>query len=241
MHTPLFKMFLLLCVLAIGALFLFSSGLLPQGVYALTYEVWDNTPFASASTEPYLEKYEGHWALTFKPTTISSPYGDCPALTVILAAHDASLAGHGAVSRYLFTMEANINHQGELSGTFSTANQEYTGTFSGGIAAQSGYGSWQDNLGCSGTWILSKLGSVIDPVQAIVTSLSGSPELERSGTSQALWLNMNLYAGDTVTVPADSTAIIALGPSLTPMNIPAGSTYAVPNAGEVPASSRQAQ
>ncbi|MGH7141365.1 MAG: hypothetical protein ACREGH_01890 [Minisyncoccia bacterium] len=215
MIGQLFKTILLLGVLGIGFMWLFEAGLLPNGLYAPIYNFIDASPLATRADDPALEKFEGHWTLTFSPSASSSPLSECPEFTTFVDAHNGAFSGHATIPGYLIVVAASTTVSGTVSGTLSSSisnSGAYSGQFEGTISGTLGSGSWQDSLECSGVWQLTKLGPANDPAQARIVSLNGLVILERDGDAGTYAEPQeNLYVGDVLKTPAGGSATLEVG------------------------------
>lgn len=231
MHGSILKMFFLLCILALGGMFLFWAGLLPKSVYPAIYRITDTLPWANQASHPYYQKYEGHWTFVVTPgKQPPSAFFECPAFSTTIIAHNAYYTGRASIPGYLLGIEASTTVSGVLQGTLYSGNRHYIATLQGLVNGEAGSGSWKDNQDCIGTWSLVKLSTVVDPIQGKTTLLTGRVLLTRNGVTEEVWPQQQLYAGDIIKVPPNGEATLELGPSRTRITIPAGTSYTIKNA-----------
>lgn len=234
MVSSLFRTIILLGVIILGFLWLFQAGLLPQNVYSPLYGFLDALPFTEHADDPALQKFEGHWMLTFSAEASSSPLGTCLNFTTVVAAHDGMFMGHVTIPGYLISIEASTTENGAVSGKLSSTLSDtgaYGGAFSGAISGASGSGSWQDTFQCRGTWQLKKTAPVVDPTQARIISVDGLVTITRDGNRLYAEPQENLYAGDVVQTPTGGDATLEEGSGEELVTIPENTTYTVPDAG----------
>lgn len=233
MHASFFKIFFLLCTVAIGWLFLFWSGLLPQHIYVATYGITDALPMSKQAAKPYLQKYEGHWTLTFIPGRAHSPYRACPAFSVITTVRDGRMTGRVSIPGHLLGIEASTTPAGIFDGMFYSGDRHYTGHMSGTVHGAEGAGGWSDSEECFGDWQLVKSSNVIDPIQGRVATLQGRVLLVRGNASEETWSGQALYAGDVIKVPAGASVTLELGVEEQIVELAGQITYAVPDVGGI--------
>ena len=220
-------MFLIVCILTLGGLFLFWTGLLPKDTYPVIYRFTDSLPLASHASHPYYQKYEGHWTFAVTSDKKLSSFFACPVFSTIVSAHNAFFTGHTSIPGYLLGIEVSTTVSGILRGTLYSGNRHYTATLEGLVDGKIGSGSWQDNQDCTGTWSLVKSGAVVDPTQGKTTSLTGRVLLVRGGVTEEMWPQEQLYAGDVIKVPPNGQAILELGHNRESTTIPANTSYTV--------------
>lgn len=198
MLGALLRLFIMAAILALGGLFLFWSGLLPQALYPAIYQVVDNWPINLQTTLPYYEQFEGHWTFTLASNIPTSAYRDCPNFSVIIFSHNAHFIGRAFEPGYILGIEASSTVSGNLIGMFYSGNRSYQGMLQGSIAHGTGSGAWQDNQDCYGTWKLEKISPVVDPAVGRITSVKGRAVIVRGTHEDDAWPTDPVYAGDVV-------------------------------------------
>lgn len=214
------------CFAAVGLAMVAGLGLVPQSVYSFLYEIERDLGWGGKDGAPYLQKFEGYWEMTLTPSIPESEIGTCNGVTGSVRVKDGQFSGSIGSFGSSMGIRANVQENGTMSGTFSTAGV-HKGTLQGKMLDGRGDGSWTDNYECRGTIALKKLDPVIDPVQGNITSLKGEARLIRGGEPRWALPGEALYVGDKVEVGTNSEAIVTMKQS-GKTTVPAGTGFTVP-------------
>lgn len=215
------------CFVVVGLLFADSAGVLPQPFYSVVYKIEDAF-FARAKSElPYLEKFEGHWNVTFTPKEKETDISACAPMEGPVVVHNGAMVGTiGTLDRSML-LKATIVYRGDVMGTLS-GRAAQNGTVQGTLGEGRGSGSWEDSLGCKGDIGFTKLDPVVDPVQGHVVSAEGDVKLVRSAKEEWLYPEQLLYENDVITVGEGSSARIIIGLEVQDIVLSSGELYTVP-------------
>jgi hypothetical protein len=218
---------ILLFLVIVAGIVSYNLELLPQSVYPVLYSIESAMPFLPTPA-PYLEKFQGYWALVLTPDPTQEA-SVCVLNNETISINNGELTGTLTISGTFVAMSATVAPDGTFTGVLNVSSQQ-TGTFQGQFVGSVGTGTWQDSaLGCQGQLGLTKLEPVIDPVMGHVVSINGDVVVERDGTPEPVAIDESLYAGDVVSVPSGGTAFLAVGPGLSPVTVAGGTNYTVPN------------
>jgi hypothetical protein len=216
----------LLAFIAIGVWVVSDLGLLPTSVNVFWDTIERTVPFLQATIMPSMEKYEGTWTVTLRPSAPQSDIASCDTITGVLQVHNGQFSGGIGPFGSALPFHASTTEQGVLAGSFG-GTSDRTGTVNATLDNGAGSGTWSDNYNCGGAVTFTKDAPVIDPVQGKVVSVAGDVVLVRNGAVGSASPGLPLYAGDELQV-GDGHALLGIGLTLNPVTLSSNTTYVVP-------------
>lgn len=228
--------FLLTALFLVGA-FVFiiaaSFGILPSSFYSAMHTIENRVRLGLGiyATEPYLQKFEGRWALSFVPSEVESQIGNCAHAEGDVVVRNGVLTGtvYSKSPDLSFSVSGSVREDGTLRGSTQTGGR--TGKFSGSVAGARGSGVWNDAIDCTGALSLTKKDAIIDPIQGKVVAVQGSVYIKRGTELVLAYPNQVLYVNDEIQVGDGGDARVSLGPKQQQLEIGVGEHYTVKDMG----------
>ncbi len=206
-----------------GTMLLYKLNFLPQPVYAFLYQRLEPS---SKSTSPFLQKFEGHWAISFEPNVTGTDIIRCSSETGTLSIHNGAVTGTvGELSRYV-AVQAKVDTNGTLAGKTKRGSDE-AGEVTAQLNQGTGRGEWSDAIDCKGSIALTKVEPIIDPVLGKLVSFGGSVKLLRINIESDPLPGQLLYEGDVIEVPDGGKAYVSLGSAGQPLTLVGKTTYEI--------------
>lgn len=216
-----------MCFVVVGLLFADNAGVLPQSFYSVMYKIEDAFFPRAKSEFPYLEKFEGHWNVTFTPKEKETDVSACAPMEGPVVVHSGAMMGTiGTLDRSML-LKATVVYRGDVVGTLS-GRAAQNGTIQGVLGDGKGSGSWKDSFGCKGDVGFVKIDPVVDPVQGHVVSAAGEVKLVRSGKEEWIYPEQLLYENDVIKVGEGASARIIIGLEVQDVTLAGGELYTVP-------------